>query len=420
LVLLAGLFLQRETHWYPVVMVEEGWINSLAVATRALHQKTDARGKKQDVRPAPLTVVRIDDSSLTGHPWPWTPLAYSLFVQASLPFKPAVTVVEENLDWTHVDLSTSDRNKLPQYEHILRDALLRAPKVLLGERLGFPEDADAAPPLQETPILRRVTGNFHDVPEWTVIEEQPKEEFRLSANVGYVNLPDDATARSWAPLVLRYQGQMVPTLVLQAVLLQEQLSTDDVQVLLGSEVKIGAKLRIPIDARGRMRVNLAAPYTSMGFDELLLASEQIAAKQQPFAPVDKITGAITFLTRTDREARNIRLPFREPISKGELFASAVATIQTQAFLRKAPEWFPFALIGLAALAAFYIPRVRKRQVILWCAVLLVVYVVVAFLLFALHQLCLPLMLPAGLLLFIALYRAGTPNYVWRLREPVIF
>lgn len=418
LVLLTGLLLQREARWRPVAAFEEEFSDATAVADRYLSDQLIARHWRTPPRVSPVTLVGIDASSLADHPWPWSPLDYSLFLQASLPFHPEVTAIEQTLDWERVDLPPAERKKLPQYERILRDSLLRSPKVLLGARLGWPEDPDAAPPLQETPLLRRVAGNLREVPEWTVIDELPKEDFRLSASLGYTNLPREHGSANRMPLVLRYQGQVVPTLVLQAVLLWQRVSTDDVQVQLGSHVAIG-RLWIPIDEQGRMRVNFAAPVTMIGFDELLLSSEQVAAKQKPVAPVERMTGSVTLLARTAPEARTIHPPLRPAFSPGEAFARAIATIQNDTFLWPAPVWLDYALLSLAVLAAFWIPQWRKRTAILWALGALLLYLLIALALFDQRRVLLPIVLPAGLLIFMGLYRAATPNYVWKLRRPVI-
>ncbi len=119
--------------------------------------------------------------------------------------------IGEILEWDHANLAQSERQKLPQYERILGDSLLRAPKVLLAADLGWPEDPETIPPIGEAPLLRNVRGDLRAVPEWTVIEHEPKEELRLASTIGFTNIPESAHTVSSVPLVLRYQGRVVPT-----------------------------------------------------------------------------------------------------------------------------------------------------------------------------------------------------------------
>src|SRR6185503_12599037 len=107
LVLLAGFVLMRESRQEPLASWDDHWVDFLATTSRQPQQQ------------APVTLVGIDDSSLSEHPWPWTPLDFSLFFQATLPHLPAVMAIDEVLDWNRFGLSDSQTKKLPQYEKIL-------------------------------------------------------------------------------------------------------------------------------------------------------------------------------------------------------------------------------------------------------------------------------------------------------------
>jgi hypothetical protein len=419
LIVLAGLFLLREAHWWPMNAVDEAFADHIALAERRATDWARQRGWAPPTRTMPVVLVAIDENSLADHPWPWNPLDFSLFLRAAQTFRPDVVVIDEVLDWDHTNLPASERQKLPQYERMLRDTLLRTPKVLLGQRLGWPDDPDVVPPLHEAPFFRRVTGNLLEVPEWTAIEAQPKEEFRLSSAVGFTNLPQGLPSTTKVPLVLRYQGQIVPSLVLQAAILWHKLSADEIEVVLGSHVALGPKRRIPIDKRGQMRLNFGAEALRIGYDELLLAAEQVAAKQKPKIPVERLAGSIALLSRTDPASRTLPVTLRGRVSPGEILATAIATIQGGVYPSLAPRWFNFALIGVAALAGLMIPRWKRTTVALGAFAVLLLYLLTAVAVMHLEGICLPLVLPVGLLLFIVLYRAATPNSVWRLRRPVI-
>lgn len=379
-----------------------------------------ARQKKwlQLPPPVPVTLIAIDDASTANHPWPWSPLEYSLFVKAALPFQPAVLSIDEILEWDRANLAPVERQKLPQYEKILSDSLLLAPKVLLASDLGWPEDPKTIPPAREAPILRNVRGDLRALPEWTDIEHEPKEELRLAATIGFTNLPDSAHALRTVPLVLRYQGRVVPTLPLQAIILWQKLSADDVHVVLGSEITLGA-LHIPIDAQGEMRVNFGTPHTVISFDDLLLAAELTAAQQKVTVPIERLAQGVTLLARTDKGAPQLALGNGRPGTAGQLYAAAIATIQAQSWLTRAPIWVDYGLIGLAMLLALGVPRWKRKKVVLWSVAAFCLYLITAFVLFWTSRLVLPIGLPLGLATFIALYRLATPDSVWNLSRPVI-
>ncbi len=399
LVLLAGFFLLRESQEKPCATVDEVFSAWIAVnGPGVTHPET-----------APVTLVAIDDSSVSGHHGPWTPLDYSLFAEGSQAFHSEVTAFTDILQWDSKSGTQGERQKLVQYESILQDSLLRSPKVLLAARLGLPEDPQVIPPLQEVPLIRKVSGNIWAIPEWTVIERQPKEEYRLPATIGFVNLPESSTPIQSVPLVLLYRGGVVPSLVLQAVVMREKLSLDDVSVVLGSHIDVGGKLHIPIDESGRMRVNFGVPWTSIAFDDLVLAKNEADAKTKITAPVEHMKGGITLLARTDASSRTLSAGAAHKISEGELFAAAIATIQKQAFVRRVPIWFDFATIGVIALVSLWVPRRKKLTIFTVGILVIIAYGLAAMAVFASQSIWIPLVLPVGLILFVMAYRLVTPN-----------
>lgn len=408
LVLLAGLALIYESRQEPLAAWDNAFADFLAMHSR------------RSAPPAPVTLVAIDDSSLANHPWPWTPLDYSLFFQAVLPLKPEVFAVDEVLDWSRFGLPDDQQRKLPQYEKILHDMILSAPKVLLGSALGFPEDPSVIPPLQEVPTVRNVQGAAGRIPEFTMIERQPTENFRLSSTVGFINLPLVYDRHSSVPLVLRYRGQVVPAFPLQAVMLWMKLTPDDVAVELGAHIRLGKTLRIPIDDAGRMRVDFGSPRAGFSFDELILASEQAAAGRAPRVPLDRLKGGIVLLARTDTAARTVPLAAGRKGSPGELFAAAIATIQNQSFIRRSSLWAEGAVVAVLMLLSYRIPRLKKWTAVGIGCLALVIYVMLAMAVFNRWLVWLPATVPLGAVLVFVLLRVVTPDSAGRPKRPVIF
>jgi hypothetical protein len=409
LVLLVGLFLLRETQQWPGEAVDQRWTDWLSLNC----------GKPSPTKTPPVALIAIDDTSLSTHPWPWTPLDFSLFYQAALPFKPEVLGIEEILEWDQAAIAPEDRQKLPQYERILKDVLLMCPKPLVGSRLGTPEDPQAIPPIEEVPTFRNVRGSSRQIPEFITIERQPKEEYRLSAALGFVNIPPSRFPTSMIPLVLKYRGQVVPTFTLQAAILWSQISADDVVVVPGSHIALGKKLRIPINDRGEMRINWGVPRTVFSFDDLLLSAEQMAAKTQMAIPAERLAGSVTFLGRTDEEARTVPIPLQPNISPSECFASAIGTIQSEWFIVNPPYWATWAIVGFAALISIGVPRWRKWKVALGTLLILVIYFGASLVWFEQSLMPLPALLPLGLAVFIVLYRTVTPDWAVKPKRPVL-
>ena len=405
LTLLVGLFVMRESRLAPVDAFEEGFADFLAMNSR----RTEA--------PAAVTLVGINEASLRDHPWPWSPLDYALFFQSAGNFGPDIVATDAVLAWDPQAMSPDTQTKYSQYEKILREHLLRSPKVLLGAHLGFPEEGESETP-QTVPMLRNVKGDLSAVPDFPAIETQPAEDYRLSSVTGFTNLPGASNWHRAVPLVFRYRGQIVPSFVLQAALLWEKLTLDEVVVELGSRVALGDRVDIPIDAAGRMRVDFGVPRGRCGFDDLVLAAAQSEAKSETHLPPETFSGKLLLLSRVDAESRTLRLAAGRAGSAGELFSAGIATIQSRTFIRRAPWWADAIVIGGAMLASLWLPRWRKGAAVILSIVLLLAYVLIALWIFGSELIWLPITLPLGLAVFLAIYRLATPGTEGELQKPV--
>jgi CHASE2 domain-containing sensor protein len=397
LVALVGLLLMREARQAPLSGIDETFADFLAINAR----------RTEEV--APVTLVGVDESSLEGRPWPWSPVDFALFFQAAEIFKPAVLATDEVLAWDVKSLPPETARKLPQYQKILREHVLRAPSVLLAARLGFPEDPSTPPPIQETPVLRHGVGDLNSIPEFTAIEAQAHEDFRLSSVTGFTNLPRATRFTRTVPLVFRYHGQVVPSFVLQAILMWEKLTPDDVVVEPGVAVTLAGRVPIPVDRAGRMRVDFGVRKHRCGFDEMVLASDQIEHQRPPIVPRDWLTDNLVLLARTDSAAQTLNFAPTRKGSAGELFAAAIGTIQKRSFIKRIPEWFDFAVIIILALVARACRRWRKLMTLVLMLVAAAAYVMLAITLFGQSLVWLPAVLPAGLAIFIVLFRLATPG-----------
>ena len=382
LVLLVGLVLMRESRVAPLSSLETAFGSWLNVNAR------------REAPPAPLTLVEISDEDLRSTPWPWSPLDYSLFLNATLPFRPPVLAIEPVLNWKKLDA---------QQIAVLHNQVLRAPKVLLGAEFGLPEDLSVVPPMREVPVLRHVKGDITTLPEFTLLAREPADEIRLAGTLGFENLADTNPVRR-VPLVFRYRGQAAPSFVLQSAMLWFGVTADEVTVIPGKAVELGKVARIPVDARGTMSVDFGIPTTRFSMADLLLAAEQAQAKQKTVVPVAELTHRFTLLARTDGASRVLRFANGKFGTLGELFASAIATIQNREFVRSAPVWAEAFLILDALVLAWFCTRLRKPTAAIACAVVFCAYMLVALGLFAGTLIALPLVLPAGLIAFVGIFR----------------
>jgi hypothetical protein len=399
-VLVLGMLLLREAQAPPLAGIEETFVNWLAANSSGEHTR------------APVMLVEIDDNCLLYYPEPWSPLNYAAFLDAALLFQARVSAIEPVLAWNDQNLTPEQALQQPQYEKLLHFRILQAPKVELGAHLGFPEDPDIVPPLQPLPVLRDVTGATDAVPEYTVIEAEPAEDLRLTTALGFANVPASEATAQHAPLVFRYRGQVVPSFVLEAMMLWYGVTPEQVQVRLGSQIRLADKIAIPVNQAGAMLVDWKQPYDRAGFDDLVLAEDQTEKKLTPVIDPAKLKDRLLILARTDSASQTILLPSGGKGSPGELFAEALATAETNAFARPA-GWAGSVFVLLLGAALGRALTVRKKlwvaPVVLGC---MAGYLLLCLAVFETTRVALPLTPMLGLALFVGAFRLLAPAWAF--------
>ena len=390
LVLIAGASLIREAAVGLLVQAEEAWGGLLAKRIGS----TD--------RVSSVTLVEINDDTLAKHSWPWGVEDFALFFNAALPFEPDVVGVEPVLAFERGVLAGGDRDEVK--ERMLHDGILRAPKLVLGGRLGWSQESNAIQAVQPMPVLRHVRGDLRRVPEFTVVEAWTEEDYRLSSQPGWINLPEIPGPRGKFPLIFRYRGQPVPSIVLQLAMLWKKATLDEIEIVLGSHISIGPRLHIPIDDTGRMLVNFGVPFAHISFDDLVLARDQTDKGDPAASPLDVFKARLLYLARTDPSARTLTTPVGEKISTGEFTAAALATIQSGAHPHRISECFDWLFVLFIAAVSPWITRGKATRMALIVVTTEAAYLATTLYIFKAKLLALPLVLPLGLALWLLLLR----------------
>jgi hypothetical protein len=399
MVLILGLVLLRESR--------------LGFATAAERSFCDWLARNAEVHPkeAPLALIEINDSSLSKQ-WPLPPIDFAMFLSAGLTFQPSVVAIEPVLAWPAPSEQAKAETTLGL--RILHNQMLACPKLLLGAELGdFPKDSENLPAGHNVPVLSKVEGDASQLPEFAIVENQPLEELQLAASVGFTevgftNLPEPGAVARKVPLLFRYRGQVVPSFVLQSAMLWLELSPESIQIQLGSAIMMGDRLRIPIDASGRMEVDASAKFSRLGLDDLLLVASQLEAKQKPMVSPGLLQKKMLLLARSDSKAQTLRFPTGAQGSPGELFAGAMATIQTGTFPRRAPIEVDLLILGGVLLLSRWFFQLKDTGTLFVAALVAVVYLMGALSLYASNRIWLPIVLPFGLLACAVVFRLFAP------------
>jgi len=296
----------------------------------------------------PLTIIEV------GKENPPAPLETALLLQGLLEFKPTVVAIEPVLQW-------GERAK--DQEQIFIDQAMRVPKLMLGAELTASSDPDA--PVVEISGFSNVAGRRGDLPAFSGIEHQPGEDVRVLSTLGFVNFPEEAAADLRVPLLFQYRGEVIPSFALQAIMLWLRTTPDEIKIDVGSSITFPNGIRIPIRTDGTLLVNprIAQRARRVSIDELLLAAQQHES------------GAASGIRLEDVGSQ---LVLARPASNTpDLLAAAIATIQTQSFVRRVSWIFDCVMVVAAAALSGWFRKFSRIDLLIGAVAFTAAYCLIA-------------------------------------------
>jgi hypothetical protein len=344
----------------------------------------------------PLTIVDIGSDELlpekrtaAGKNSSISPVEFALFLQSALEFGPTVIGFEPILQW-------NGQNK--DQEQIFLDQAMRVPKLLLGTELTATPDIEA--PVVEISGFPHVSGRRGDLPDFSGISRQPNEDLRLISTPGYVNLPKEVADEIHIPLLFQYRGEVIPSFSLEAILLWMRVTPAEVKIDLGSYIYLPHGKKIPIQSDGTLLVNprIARGARHLKLNELLLAAQQYENKAPAAKPFEDIRDQIV-LARTPRD---------QPEMLGA-FATAIATIQANAYVHRVHWLFNFFFIIAVAAVSGIARRFSRIDLVLVAIAVTAAYCLIAIVVISLWFVSLPAVLPLGTIWLLSLLCLFAPR-----------
>ena len=355
---------------------------------------------------APLTVVEIghdpllerDAASPASETSSVLPLEYALFLQAVLPFQPTVVAFENILKWRETEKGN---------EQVLIDLAMRVPRLLLAAELTSTPDPDAPGP--EIQGFSQVKGKRGELVEFPGIGRQPSEELRLIATAGFINLPDEIADDIRVPLLFRYRGEVIPSFAFEAILLWLRVTPGEVSIDLDSHISLPQGRKIPIRPDGTLLIspNAGKKAHRVALSDLLLAVQQREATQKRNPELEAMRNQIV-LARTPAN----------PLSPPDVFAAAIATIQTNAYIRRVSPIFDCMFLLLAAAVVAKLRDISRVDLVLGAIAFTAAYCLIALAVISRWLIWLPGCLPLGAVWLLVLISIVVPHR-FRARREVI-
>ena len=348
LCILSLFLVERENNQENFLSLESSYVNWLIDT------------KKQKKYSPSITLLTLDDSEESViQDWPPNPLDYAVILNNLKTHNPKLVAIEPSLEFP---------NGSEGLIETLRTACLsfNQESLLLSAVCQMDQSFDPASEKGENffDSILTVNGNTDKVPEFTKINSLPDQRFAamgLPIAFTSIDLSDyDQDGNNYTfPLIARIGKKIVPSFVLKAIMLENNIKANQVIINLGNEIKLGDKKIIPIDDTGRVII-----YPALQGE---LSKERINLLTVPTIELDEKKRSLlknnVLLIGNDQDSANIKnIPFRQNsiISNAELMALAISTIQSELYiseLTKNTEVFVWiVLIFLGVLIFKYYPK----------------------------------------------------------------
>jgi hypothetical protein len=386
-VMLLGAFVLREPRLQGIDHLFLGWFMEHSQPMLPTAQVTLVEISRDDFqRMTPLEPPEQAQESKPGQAVQrhLSPLEYALFLQAALEFQPPVIAIEPMVIWR-------DRDK--DQEQVFIDQAMRVPKLMVAIELGDKGPHDLTP--DDVPSFSQITGDRGNLAQFSGVHRQPDDDIRLISTPGFTKLPEERGDRMRVPMLFEYRGEIVPSFPLQAVMLWLRTTPAEVKVELGTQIILPNGWKIPIHRDGTATINPVAARSvqRLRLNQLLLAAQEHETHRPPSINLDDLKNQIVLLRIAD-----------DPLQPPNVFATAIATIQNNAYVRPAHWQIDWAIIGAAMLFSCFLWQISKPNLLLGAVAVSAGYALLALGLLSKNRIWMPTFLPLLLLWFLVVVR----------------
>jgi hypothetical protein len=383
-VILLGAFVLREERLQRVEDRLLGWFLENSESIRPPAQVTQIEIGRDDFQRLTPEEERKPLPKGQGARRSLSPLEYALFLQAILEFQPTVIGIEPVTIWRERDKTQ---------EQVFIDQAMRVPKLLIAIELGGKGPNDLA--ADDLPTLPNVSGPRGYLAEFSGVKRQPDEDIRLISTPGFTNLPNGWSDRIRVPMLFEYRGEVVPSFTLQAIMLWLRLTPGDVKVELGGQISLPNGWKIPLHRDGTTTINPVARQSvhRLSFSQLLLAAQEHEKHLPPTRDVGDLKNQIILLRIEG-----------DPLQPPDVFATAIATIQGNVYVKPASKTIAWIIILLMAFLSCFLWMISRTGFFLGAIIFSAAYGMIVLAFLSRDHLWLPTFLPLVLLWFLVVVR----------------
>lgn len=335
--------------------------------------------KKVKAKPPSVTLLRISDSeSSIFQEWPPSPIDYAIILKNLKEYKAKLVAIEPSMSWNNAGEGLLETLRTASLKYNKGELLMGA--VFQMDQSVF-ESNDKLINLLN-PILN-ISGDIKRIPEFTMIDPLPDRRLTsIGIPFGFTSIDmaeqDKMNNPLKVPLLARIKEAIVPSFALRAIMMEQDMNSNDVTIHLGDKIAFSNGTTIPIDSQGSFEAFTGSrpDINKEDINILSLPQEELDESQ-----LRSLSNRIILVGIDTKTEQIIPFRFGVKISNAERIALSIATIQSNLFIKSSSSFYEYFIWVSIILLGLYLIRLKRSKAVARSLLAIIIYLAVNMVLF---------------------------------------
>ena len=351
--------------------------------------------KKVKAKPPSVTLLRISDSeSSIFQEWPPSPIDYAIILKNLKEYKTKLVAIEPSMSWNNAGEGLLETLRTASLKYNKGELLMGA--VFQMDESVF-ESNDKLIDLLNP--ISNISGDIKRIPEFTMIDPLPDRRLTsIGIPFGFTSIDmaeqDKMNNPLKVPLLARIKEAIVPSFALRAIMMEQDMNSNDVTIHLGDKIAFSNGTTIPIDSQGSFEAFTGSrpDINKEDINILSLPQEDLDESQ-----LSSLSNRIILVGIDTKTEQIIPFKFGVKISNAERIALSIATIQSNLFIKSSSSFYEYFIwIGIILLG-LYLIRLKRSKAIARSLIVIIIYLAVNMVLFQSNNQWVSPMIPLSLM-----------------------
>lgn len=334
--------------------------------------------KKVKAKPPSVTLLRISDSENSiFQEWPPSPIDYAIILKNLKEYKTKLVAIEPSMSWNNAGEGLLETLRTASLKYNKGELLMGA--VFQMDESVF-ESNDKLIDLLNP--ISNISGDIKRIPEFTMIDPLPDRRLTsIGIPFGFTSIDmaqDKMNNPLKVPLLARIKEAIVPSFALRAIMMEQDMNSNDVTIHLGDKIAFSNGTTIPIDSQGSFEAFTGSrpDINKEDINILSLPQEDLDESQ-----LSSLSNRIILVGIDTKTEQIIPFKFGVKISNAERIALSIATIQSNLFIKSSSSFYEYFIwIGIILLG-LYLIRLKRSKAIARSLIVIIIYLAVNMVLF---------------------------------------